>query len=107
MDGPDPVRRPRKAAGPARPTYLRHDDIDRVMATLLALISEVAAIRERLDTHERMASAGASSTPEGVEAYFPEPAVEAAREAWREGYLRRLFRVLTEDAEALRMQSED
>lgn len=94
--------RPRKAAGPARPTYFDNTDVDRVMATLLALTSEVAAIRERLDTHERLARAGALSSPEAVEAYVPDPETEAARELWRDEYIRRLFRVFTEDIEALK-----
>jgi hypothetical protein len=91
----------RKAKGPARPTYLGHDDVDRVMAVLLALTSEVASLRERIDTHERLAALGQAATPEQVEAHVPEPAVEAAREAWRDAYIRRLFRVITEDVEAL------
>jgi glucuronate isomerase len=68
---------------------------------LLALISEVASIRDRLDTHERIAAGGVMPSPPTVEAYTPDPAVEAEREAWRDAYIRRLFRVITEDVEAL------
>ena len=93
--------RPRKAIGPDRPTYLTGADIDRVMAILLALVSEVASIRERLDGHERIADAGGAATTAAVEAYRPDPGVEADREAWRDAYIRRLFRVVTEDIEAL------
>jgi hypothetical protein len=91
------TRRPRKATGPERPSYLDAGDIDRVMAALLALVSEVAAIRERLDTHERLALSGAAPEPDLVEAYAADPEVEAAREAWRDAYIRRIFRVFTED----------
>lgn len=91
--------RKRKATGPDRPSYLDHGDIDRVMSVLLALTSEVAAIRERLDTHERL---GAVPTPQLVEDYVAEPSVEAEREVWRDAYIRRLFRIITEDVEALR-----
>jgi hypothetical protein len=91
--------RPRKAAGPDRPTYLEAGDVDRVMAVLLALVSEVAAIRERLDTHERVAAAGQAPAPDVVEAYAADPQTEAAREAWRDAYIRRIFRVFTEDLE--------
>jgi hypothetical protein len=93
--------RPRKAVGPDRPTYFDAGDVDRVMALLLALVSEVASIRERLDTHERVSVAGVPPTGETVEAYQPDAAAEAEREAWRDGYIRRLFRVITEDVEAL------
>jgi len=93
--------RPRKAVGPDRPTYFTPADVDRVMAILLALVSEVASIRERLDGHERIADAGGAATTAAVEAYRPDAAVEAEREAWRDAYIRRLFRVVTEDVEAL------
>ncbi len=101
MDPAPRTRRPRKAVGPDRPTYFDAGDVDRVMAVLLALVSEVAAIRERLDSHERLAEGGAAPAPVAVEAYRPDAEVEAAREAWRDGYIRRLFRVISEDVEAL------
>jgi hypothetical protein len=101
-----PRARPRKAVGPDRPTYLDAGDIDRVMAVLLALVSEVASIRERLDTHERVSATGVPPAARAVEAFEPDAAVEAEREAWRDGYIRRLFRVITEDVEALRMTQD-
>jgi hypothetical protein len=89
--------RPRKAIGPDRPVYFDHTDVDRVMAVVLALASEVAALRERLDTQERLGAGVAA-----VEAYVPDAEALAAREAWRNAYIRRLFRVVTEDVVALR-----
>ena len=91
--------RPRKATGPDRLTYFNTGDVDRVMAVLLALVSEVAAIRDRLDTHERLAQAGILPAPEAVEAYQPDPPVDAARDAWREAYVKRLLRVALEELE--------
>jgi len=35
-----------------------------------------------------------------------DPAAEAAREAWRDAYIRRLFRVITEDVEALSRETD-
>ncbi len=96
--------RPRKATGPERPRYLDAADIDKVMAVLLALTSEVAALRERVDSHERLAASGILPALDQVEAYLPDAAAEAQREAWRDAYLRRLFRVITEDVEALQQQ---
>jgi glucuronate isomerase len=76
------------------------------MAILLALVSEVAALRERLDAHERVAAQDALPSPARVEAYRPDPAAETEREAWRDAYIHRLFRVITEDVEALRQGSK-
>jgi hypothetical protein len=99
--------RPRKAQGPDRPAYFNQSDVDRVMAVVLALASEVASLRERLDTHERLADASTAPAHGCVEAYQPDPAVLAARDAWREAYIRRLFRVFSEDIETLRAQPDD
>jgi hypothetical protein len=99
-------QRPRKAIGPDRQTYFNEADVDRVMAILLALVSEVAAIRDRLDTHERIAGAGDAASRDKVEAYQPDSAAEEDREAWRDAYIRRLFRVITEDVEALRRSGD-
>ena len=98
--------RPRKATGPARPRYLDGADVDKVMAVMLALVSEVASLRERLDTHEQLAGDDRPATPGHVEAHQPTAEVEAAREAWRDAYIRRLFRVFTEDIEALSRGAE-
>jgi hypothetical protein len=98
--------RPRKATGPDRPSYFDHADVDRVMAILLALISEVASIRERLDTHERIAAGGAPPVADLVETYRTDDLADTERETWRGAYIRRLFRVITEDAEALRASDE-
>ncbi len=94
-------KRPRKAVGPDRPTYFDDTDTDRVMTVLLALVSEVASIRERLDSHERLGAAGELPSPEAVENFLPDATIEQLRETWRDGYIRRLFRVLMEDVEAL------
>jgi hypothetical protein len=98
--------RPRKAAGPDRPRYFDEGDVDRVMAILLALASEVASIRERLDTHERVAAQGALPTPELVEGFIPDAAAETDRDLWRDAYIHRLFRVITEDIEKLKADSD-
>jgi hypothetical protein len=90
--------------GPERPVYFNSGDVDRVMAILLALTSEVASIRDRLDTHERIAAGGALPALDAVEAYTPDAPADAAREAWRDAYIRRLFRVITEDVEALKVK---
>jgi hypothetical protein len=93
--------RKRKAVGPQRQTYFGEGDVDRVMAILLALVSEVSSIRERLDTHERLAAQDALPSPDRVERYRADETTEDQREAWRDAFIRRLFRVVTEDVEAL------
>ena len=90
----------RKAVGPERPTYLRAVDTDSIMAIMLALVSEVSALRDRLDTHERLADAGIVATSDQVERFQGSDAIDADREAWRRDYIDRLFRVVTEEIDA-------
>ncbi len=99
--------RPRKALGPDRPIYFRQDDVDRVMSVVLALASEVASLRDRLDTHERAANNGHLPTTALIESHTPDPATIAARDKWRDAYIRRLFRVFSEDVEALSRQPSE
>ncbi len=63
---------------------------------ILALATEVSALRERLDTHERLVEGGLPPSPGAVEAYAPGEAVEAARAAARRSLIDRITRVLLE-----------
>ncbi len=63
---------------------------------LLALATEVSALRERLDTHERLAALGQPPLPAAIEAYEPPAEVEAARSAARRSLVDRIARVLLE-----------
>jgi len=90
------IKRLRKANGPRRPRYLASPDADRAVMMLLALASEVSALRERLDTHERLAALGQPPLPAAIEAYEPPAAVEAARAAARRSLIDRIARVLLE-----------
>ena len=89
--------RPRKARGPSRPRYLESGDIDRVMLIVTSLMSEVSALRDRLDTHEALAAQGGVATREAVEAFRPDADCEALREIMRDAMLSRVLRVLFED----------
>lgn len=95
----------RKATGPDRPRYFDGSDVDRVMAIVLALASELASVRERLDTHERLAAARKVATPDLVNAHVADEGAEEEREVWRDAYIRRIFRVIEEDLDALKRDS--
>ena len=100
MDQPvSPIRQPRRrfARGQSRPAYLQPGDIDRVMIMLVALMSEVSALRDRIDTHEAVADLGSVATTAAIEAYELTPERQAAREANREAMLKRVLRVITEE----------
>jgi hypothetical protein len=95
-------RKPRRrfARGQSRPEYLNPSDVDAVMMMLVALMSEVSALRDRLDTHEAVAELGGTITTAAIEAYELTPERHAAREASREAMLKRVLRVITEERDA-------
>ena len=96
-----PERRPRMRAarGPKRPDYMGNPDLDRFMMMFTALLSDVSALRDRLDTHERLAGEGKVATPEAIEAFEPSPEDVSRRSALRDAFLKRIFRVVFEDLE--------
>ncbi len=70
-----------------------------LLAICTALASEVTVLRERLDTHERLASKASVFSTEDVDAYEPDQAANAHRDAVRQAQIRRIFRPIKEDAE--------
>ncbi len=96
---PEPRPRMRAARGPKRPDYMGNPDLDRFMMMFTALLSDVSALRDRLDTHERLAVEGKVATPEAIEAFKPSPEDFSRRSALRDAFLKRIFRVVFEDLE--------
>jgi hypothetical protein len=64
---------------------------------ILALASEVSALRDRLDTHERLAAAGQVATPAAVEAYRAGSEIEDVRTRARLQMIDRVTRPLLEE----------
>lgn len=95
-------RQPRRryARGQSRPAYLRPTDVDAVMFMLVSLMSEVSALRDRLDTHEALAERGEVATLAAVEAYSLPRERHAQREEVRGAMLKRVLRVITEERDA-------
>lgn len=86
------VRLPRHTRG-KRPHFFDDPALDQMMTFILELTTEVAVLRERLDTVERLLEAHGSVTRAAIEAYRPSAAVEAERAAWRESYTQRVLRL--------------
>ncbi len=91
--------RKRVAKGPRRPTYMVNPELDKFMMMFNALLVEVSALRERIETHEALGKAGRPIAPEEVEAFAITEEMRAGREAGREAMLRRVFRILLEELE--------
>lgn len=89
-----------------RPFFLQDPDVERLMTIVMALAQEVAVVRERLDTVERLLDAKGTVTREAIETFAPDTAAAAARGAWTQEYLARILRVLQQDREALANEDE-
>jgi hypothetical protein len=92
-DVPDPIRLMRTAKG-RRPHYFADPATDRLLAILVSLVGEVAVLRERLDTVERLAEHAGVLTRHAIEEFQPSAEERAARDARRAAYLQRVFRIL-------------
>ncbi|AHE54456.1 hypothetical protein [Sphingomonas sanxanigenens] len=92
----DQVKLPRSSKG-RRPRFFEDPAIDQVMTFFLELMTEVAVVRERLDTVERLLETKSSITRADIEAYRADEAVEAERLAWRNAYVQRVMRMHAPD----------
>lgn len=79
---------------------------DRLLAMVAALASELAVLRDRLDTFERLADASGLVARAAIEDYHPDAAALADRDAQRQRLIAKIFRPLKDDAErAARQES--
>lgn len=90
----EPQRPRQRVAKGRRPLFMRDPDVDKLLAMIMAMAGEIALLRGRLDTHERLLATGKPVTPETIESFIPDAASEAARETQRQAMLTRVFRIL-------------
>lgn len=102
----DPLKLAGAKAKGKRPFFLDDPDLERVMNITLALIQEVAVIRERLDTVERLLERDGAVTREAIEAYTPSKPEADERGLWMQEYIARVFRILQQDREAIERGKE-
>jgi hypothetical protein len=99
---PPRTLRPRVAIGPPRPQYLLNDENDRMMMIITALVAEVSALRDRLDTHEALAEKRRFASTAAVDDFALGDARQEVREQARQRMLERVYRVVFEDLDAAR-----
>ena len=89
---PDQVRLPTQTRG-KRPCFFDDPAIDQMMTFMIELTTEVAVLRERLDTVEHLLDTEGTVTRQAIENFRPNAELEAARASWRDTYLKRVFRM--------------
>ena len=95
---------PRKAKG-QRPVYLHDATVDKLLSMVVSLAGEVAVLRERLDTVERLVDASGGLS-ERVDTYRPSPEVILEREAWRSKFLDTVLVSIQQEYEELERLAE-
>jgi hypothetical protein len=98
MSARTPIGLPRTAKG-ERPQFSRDPEVDRVMAIAMAIASEVAVLRERLDTFETLAAERGVVSAADIERFVPTAEHEKRREQWRHDFLDRVLYILRAEAD--------
>lgn len=68
--------------------------VDTLLGMVMALTSEIAVLRDRLDAHERLNAGQQPITPEAVDDYLPDEAAQKARAALRTRLIEKVCRPL-------------
>lgn len=68
--------------------------VDTLLGMVMALTSELAVLRDRLDAHERLAANGQAPTPQAVDEYSPDESVQRERDVRRQRLIDKVCRPL-------------
>ncbi|QYU70546.1 hypothetical protein J4558_10690 [Leptolyngbya sp. 15MV] len=94
----------RRAKG-RRPDYFDDPALDRLYSMVLAMAAEVSALRERLDTVERLLDAQGTLRSEDIESYEPDREAGEERALATRAYVARIMRGFQQEVEA--MEADD
>lgn len=83
------------------PKYFDDSEVGKVLAMVVALTGEMAVMRDRLDTVERLLDSGKLVTRDAIERFAPDEKVRTERDAWRQEFLSQVFRVIHEERERM------
>jgi len=97
----DPVALANRRAKGKRPQFLDDPALERVLSITLALAGELSVARERIDTLERLLVQRGVLAAGDIEAFAPDSAALAARDAWGREYIARILRIVEHDVQAM------
>jgi hypothetical protein len=92
-----------------RPYFFDDPAVERVLAVTMAVAQEVAVLRERLDTIERLLekNGGGNFSRADIDAYAPDSAVATERAESSRMYIARVLRIVQQELEALNTPEND
>lgn len=97
----DPVAEANRRAKGKRPQFFDDPAVERVLSITMAVATELAVARERIDTLERLLVQRGVLDADAVDRYVPDPAAQARRDAWGREYVARVLRILEQDRQAM------
>jgi hypothetical protein len=106
MAGFDPLAQAGAKARGKRPWFYESREAERVMNITMALAQEVAVMRARMDTTERLLEARGLLSRAEIEAYEPSKAEAAERGAWTQEFIARILRIVQQENEAAEVNEE-
>lgn len=87
-----------KDAKGKRPEFFPEPGIDRALSMIMVLASELNVLRDRLDAAERVAKGHGIDLAAGIDALVLDAEALESREAWRQGFMDRLFYLARKEA---------
>lgn len=99
--GLDWIARSGARAKGRRPAFFDEPAVDRLYSLSLALMAELSATRERLDTVERLLEAGGSLRRQDVENYAPDRQAGDERGEDTRAFIARVMRGFQQEVEAM------
>ena len=103
----DYIRMASNKAKGARPYFLEDKAVERVLNITMAVAGEVAVMRERMDTIERLLEAKGILNRSEIEAFVPNDAQAEERQRWHAEYISRILRIVQQEVEALQQEPEN
>lgn len=89
-----------KAKG-KRPYFFDDKDSERVLNVVMALAQEVAVMRERMDTIERLLEKNKTISRADIEAFAPSKSEAAERGLLMQEFIARILRIVQQEREAI------
>lgn len=84
-----------------RPYFFDDPAVERVLNITMAVAGELAVVRERLDTIERLLEHKGLLTRDEIDAYVPDDTAAEQRQRWHAEYIARILRIVQQEMEAL------
>ena len=97
----DPIAQANRRAKGKRPFFLDDPAVERVLSITMAVATELAVARERIDTLERLLVQRGVLQADDIESFVPDPTAASAREAFSREYIARVLRIIDQDVQAL------